>query len=54
MFDSNADTMNAEWKSQFEQSNKRDDLADCFLQVLAHLAKHNQISYADNLKINIV
>lgn len=54
MFESNADIMNAEWKSQFEQSNKRDDLADCFLQVLAYLAKHNQISYADNLKINIV
>jgi hypothetical protein len=33
---------------------KKDDLADCFLQGLWYLKHHKIISFAENLKINIV
>ena len=42
------------WTPSFEQSSKRDDLADCFLQGIWYLKKEKIITYADNLKINIV
>jgi hypothetical protein len=35
-------------------SKKKDDLADCFLQGLWYLKQKNIITYADDLKINIV
>ena len=35
-------------------TKKKDDLADCFLQGLWHLKQKNIITYADDLKINIV
>lgn len=34
--------------------SKKDDLADCFLQGLWYFKLHNIISYAEDLKINIV
>jgi hypothetical protein len=36
------------------QTTKRDDLADSFLQGIWYLKRGNIISYAENLKINIV
>jgi len=42
------------WSNLFERSKKRDDLADCFLQGIWYLKFNEIISYADNLKINIV
>jgi hypothetical protein len=42
------------WSNRFERSKKRDDLADCFLQGIWYLKFNEIISYADNLKINIV
>ena len=42
------------WLTEFEKSKKRDDLADCFLQGIWYLKSNKIISYADNLKINIV
>jgi hypothetical protein len=42
------------WSVGFEKSKKRDDLADCFLQGIWYLKSNKIISYADNLKINIV
>jgi hypothetical protein len=42
------------WSNLFERSKKRDDLADCFLQGIWYLKYNEIISYADNLKINIV
>ena len=41
------------WKNTLQVS-KKDDLADCFLQGLWYFKHKNIISYADNLKINIV
>ena len=41
------------WKDTLQVS-KKDDLADCFLQGLWYFKHKNIISYADNLKINIV
>jgi Mitochondrial resolvase Ydc2 / RNA splicing MRS1 len=41
------------WKEKME-TKKKDDLADCFLQGLWYLKHKNIISYADDLKINIV
>lgn len=35
-------------------TKKKDDLADCFLQGLWHFKQKNIITYADDLKINIV
>ena len=35
-------------------STKKDDLADCFLQGIWYLQRENIITYAENLKINIV
>jgi hypothetical protein len=42
------------WKSIFEKSKKRDDLADCFLQGLWFLRREKIITYADDLEIKIV
>jgi len=42
------------WKTYFEKSKKRDDLADCFLQGVWYLKSNKIINYADNLKINSV
>tara|TARA_Y200000002_G_scaffold345333_1_gene319162 strand:- start:6643 stop:7533 length:891 start_codon:yes stop_codon:yes gene_type:complete len=42
-----------DWKETLRVS-KKDDLADCFLQGLWYFKHNNIISYADNLKINIV
>jgi len=41
------------WKEKLE-TKKKDDLADCFLQGLWYFKQKNIISYADDLKINIV
>jgi len=41
------------WKETLLVS-KKDDLADCFLQGLWYFKLHNIISYAEDLKINIV
>ena len=43
----------SEWKD-WEQSKKKDDLADCFLQGLFYFVREKNISYADDLKIKIV
>ena len=43
----------ASWTSVL-QTTKRDDLADSFLQGIWYLKRGNIISYAENLKINIV
>jgi hypothetical protein len=51
-FDVNAEMR--EHCDMFEKSKKRDDLADCFLQGIWYLKSNQIISYADNLKINIV
>ena len=42
------------WTSNFSNSGKKDDLADCFLQGIWYLKREKIISYAENLKINIV
>ncbi len=48
------------WTTLFDETaagkniNKQDDLADCFLQGLWYLKREKIITYADNLKINIV
>jgi hypothetical protein len=42
------------WKPKFSDSKKKDDLADCFLQGIWYLKSKKIISYAENLKINIV
>jgi hypothetical protein len=42
-----------EWSRKLD-TKKKDDLADCFLQGLWYFKKKNIISYADDLKINIV
>jgi Mitochondrial resolvase Ydc2 / RNA splicing MRS1 len=42
-----------QWSSVL-QTTKRDDLADSFLQGIWYLKRGNIISYAENLKINIV
>ena len=42
-----------EWETTL-QTKKQDDLADAFLQGLWFMFKKNKISYADDLKINIV
>jgi hypothetical protein len=46
----------ASWKSIMsdDNKNKRDDLADCFLQGIWYLMDRKLITYAYNLKINIV
>ena len=41
------------WKESLN-TKKKDDLADCFLQGLWYLKNKNIITYADDLKINIV
>ena len=43
----------SEWSSKMD-TKKKDDLADCFLQGLWYFKQKNIISYADDLKINIV
>jgi len=43
----------SQWKSVL-QTTKRDDLADSFLQGIWYLKRGNIITYAENLKINIV
>jgi hypothetical protein len=43
----------AEWKESLN-TKKKDDLADCFLQGLWYLKHRNIITYADDLKINLV
>lgn len=44
------------WTTLFDESakGKQDDLADCFLQGLWYLKREKIITYAENLKINIV
>ena len=42
-----------DWKSKLD-TKKKDDLADCFLQGLWYFKQKNIISYAEDLKINIV
>jgi len=42
-----------EWKESLN-TKKKDDLADCFLQGLWYLKHRNIITYADDLKINLV
>jgi len=42
------------WRIHFDQSKKKDDLADSFLQGIWYLKTKKIISYADNLKINSV
>jgi hypothetical protein len=42
------------WHSFFQKHNKKDDLSDCFLQGIWYLRNQNIITYADDLKINIV
>jgi hypothetical protein len=42
------------WNSEFTNNKKKDDLADCFLQGIWYLKHNNIISFADDLKINIV
>lgn len=41
------------WKESLN-TKKKDDLADCFLQGLWYLKNKNIITYADDLKINII
>lgn len=42
------------WKEEFEKNGKKDDLADGFLQCIFYLKREKIITYAENLKINIV
>jgi hypothetical protein len=42
------------WKSDFDNSKKRDDLADCFLQGIWYMKTNKIIYYAEDLKINSV
>jgi hypothetical protein len=42
------------WKTVVEESKKKDDLADCFLQGLWFLKREKKITYADDLEIKIV
>ena len=42
------------WKSDFDKSKKRDDLADCFLQGVWYMKTNKIIYYAEDLKINSV
>tara|TARA_Y100000022_G_scaffold196734_1_gene204168 strand:+ start:5197 stop:6081 length:885 start_codon:yes stop_codon:yes gene_type:complete len=42
-----------DWK-EWENSKKKDDLADCFLQGLFYFIREKNIYYADDLKIKIV
>jgi hypothetical protein len=44
----------ATFKSVLENSPKKDDLADCFLQGVYFLKKQNIINYSDDLKIKFV
>lgn len=44
----------ASWTTNFSKSGKKDDLADCFLQGIWYLKREKIITYAENLKINIV
>jgi hypothetical protein len=46
-------TVFKEWIPKMD-AKKKDDLADCFLQGLWYFKQRNIISYADDLKINIV
>jgi len=41
-------------KAVFEESTKKDDLADCLLQGIYYLKKQNIITYSDDLKIKFV
>lgn len=52
-FEANPDSMRG-WVEMFEKSKKKDDLADCFLQGIWYLKSNKIISYAEDLKINIV
>ena len=45
--------MFSNWKEKLE-TKKKDDLADCFLQGLWYFKQKNIISYADDIKINII
>jgi hypothetical protein len=42
------------WKTVVEESKKKDDLADCFLQGLWFLKREKKMTYADDLEIKIV
>jgi hypothetical protein len=42
------------WTTVVEESKKKDDLADCFLQGLWFLKREKKITYADDLEIKIV
>lgn len=42
------------WRSEFDKSKKRDDLADCFLQGIWYLKTNKIIYIAEDLKINSV
>ena len=44
----------AAYKSVLENSPKKDDLADCFLQGIYFLKKQNIINYSEDLKIKFV
>jgi len=44
----------AAYKSVLENTPKKDDLADCFLQGIYFLKKQNIINYSDDLKIKFV
>ena len=50
----NPDLTSPSWTTNFSNSGKKDDLADCFLQGIWYLKREKIISYAENLKINIV
>ena len=49
--DENMETL-GKWRSLFDASPKKDDLADSFLQGIWYLKMHKLINYAENLKIN--
>lgn len=51
-FDANNEM--AKWRSDFDKSKKRDDLADCFLQGIWYMKTNKIIYYAEDLKINSV
>ena len=52
--ESNGLMVDANLKTNFETSTKKDDLADCFLQGVYFLKKQNILNYSDDLKINFV
>ena len=49
-----ANSLLTEFKTILDNSGKKDDLADCFLQGIYYLKKQNIINYSDDLKIKSV